>query len=185
MQRYAVEIAGEEHEVTLESLDGGRVRLTRAGVAREYDVRRLGQGGNDALVTSWSILEVGSEVGQEPGPGGHRVVDVEGRDPDLSVTLDGVTTPVKLTDARLRAAEQKSGAAARRGPLSLTSPMPGKVVRVLVRPGEELKAGQGVAVVEAMKMENELKAPRDGKVVAVRAKEGQAVEANETIVMLE
>jgi len=65
------------------------------------------------------------------------------------------------------------------------SPMPGKVVKVLVTVGDEVKAGQGVVVVEAMKMENELKSPKDGKVKAVSAKEGQAVEAGQSLVTLE
>jgi biotin carboxyl carrier protein len=63
--------------------------------------------------------------------------------------------------------------------------MPGKVVKVLVAVGDEVKAGQGVVVVEAMKMENELKSPKDGKVKAVAAKEGQAVEAGQNLITLE
>jgi biotin carboxyl carrier protein len=65
------------------------------------------------------------------------------------------------------------------------SPMPGKVVRLLVKSGDEIKTGQGVAVVEAMKMENELRAPRGGTVQEVRVREGQAVEAGETLVSIE
>ena len=62
--------------------------------------------------------------------------------------------------------------------------MPGKVVRALVRAGESVSAGQPVIVVEAMKMENELKSPRDGIVQEVRAGEGQAIEAGQTLVVL-
>ena len=62
--------------------------------------------------------------------------------------------------------------------------MPGKVVKVLVAVGDEVKSGQGVVVVEAMKMENELKSPKDGKVKAVAVKEGQAVEAGQSLVTL-
>ena len=67
----------------------------------------------------------------------------------------------------------------------MQSPMPGKVVKVLVAVGEEVKAGAGVVVVEAMKMETELKAPRDGKVKSVAVKEGQAVEAGQTLATLD
>jgi len=63
--------------------------------------------------------------------------------------------------------------------------MPGKVVKVLVAVGDEVKSGQGVIVVEAMKMENELKSPKDGKVKTVAVKEGQAVEAGQSLVTLE
>jgi biotin carboxyl carrier protein len=63
--------------------------------------------------------------------------------------------------------------------------MPGKVVRVLVARGDAVRARQPLVVVEAMKMENELKSPKDGKVKAVAAKEGQAVEAGQSLVTLE
>lgn len=67
----------------------------------------------------------------------------------------------------------------------LKSPMPGLVVAIEVEEGEMVKAGQGVAIVEAMKMENELKAKFDGKVKKVRVKPGQAVEKNEVLVIFE
>jgi pyruvate carboxylase subunit B len=63
--------------------------------------------------------------------------------------------------------------------------MPGKVVKVLVQAGDAVKAGQGVIVVEAMKMENELRAPRDGVVKSVSAREGQAVESGQTLAVLD
>jgi biotin carboxyl carrier protein len=56
---------------------------------------------------------------------------------------------------------------------------------MLVAVGDEVKAGQGVAVVEAMKMENELRSPKDGKVKSVSAKDGQAVEAGQALVTVE
>jgi biotin carboxyl carrier protein len=63
--------------------------------------------------------------------------------------------------------------------------MPGKVVAVLVRVGEEVVAGQGVVVIEAMKMENELKAAAPGRVAEVRAVAGKAVNGGEVLVVLE
>ena len=63
--------------------------------------------------------------------------------------------------------------------------MPGLVVAIEVKEGEMVKAGQGVAIVEAMKMENELKAKFDGKVKKVRVKPGQAVEKDEVMVIFE
>ncbi|HYL97996.1 MAG TPA: biotin/lipoyl-containing protein, partial [Blastocatellia bacterium] len=61
----------------------------------------------------------------------------------------------------------------------LTAPMPGKVVKVLHQCGEEIDAGQGVVVVEAMKMQNEVKAPRPGRITEIRVKEGMTVTANQ------
>jgi biotin carboxyl carrier protein len=63
--------------------------------------------------------------------------------------------------------------------------MPGRIVKVLVKPGDTVSARQGLVVVEAMKMENELRAPKDGRVVDVRIKEGMSVEANAVLVTLE
>jgi biotin carboxyl carrier protein len=63
--------------------------------------------------------------------------------------------------------------------------MPGRVVRVLVGQGDSVEAGQGVVVVEAMKMQNEMKAPRAGRVVSVSAREGAAVGAGESLVVIE
>ena len=71
------------------------------------------------------------------------------------------------------------------GPQRVVSPMPGKIVRVLVKPGDQVKARQGLVVVEAMKMENELRAARDGRVREVSAAEGQSVEAGAVLLVVE
>ena len=67
----------------------------------------------------------------------------------------------------------------------VAAPMPGKVVRVMVALGDEVSEGQGLVVVEAMKMENELKSPKSGKVVALQAQEGSAIEKNATLLVVE
>ncbi len=71
------------------------------------------------------------------------------------------------------------------GPQRVVAPMPGKVVRVLVKPGDEVKARQGLVVVEAMKMENELRAARDGRVRDVAVAEGQSVDAGSVLLVVE
>src|SRR2546425_818091 len=63
------------------------------------------------------------------------------------------------------------------GPVEVRAIMPGRIAAVLAREGQEVKAGQGVVVVEAMKMENELPAPRDGRVTRIRVRPGETVEA--------
>jgi biotin carboxyl carrier protein len=68
--------------------------------------------------------------------------------------------------------------------MAIVAPMPGRVVKVLVTPGEAVSARQGLVVVEAMKMENELRAPRDGTVAEVRVREGVPVEANVVLVVI-
>jgi biotin carboxyl carrier protein len=71
------------------------------------------------------------------------------------------------------------------GRQNITAPMPGKVVRVLVNAGDAVEVGQGLVVVEAMKMQNELKASRPGRVMEVRTSAGQTVGAGDTLVVLE
>jgi biotin carboxyl carrier protein len=71
------------------------------------------------------------------------------------------------------------------GPASLLAPMPGKVVRVLCAEGDEVTAGQGVLIVEAMKMQNEVQASRTGIVAKIRVNEGQTVNAGEVLAVIE
>jgi pyruvate carboxylase subunit B len=68
------------------------------------------------------------------------------------------------------------------GRQQVVAPMPGKVVRVLVSAGEQVEAGQGLLVVEAMKMQNEIRSPKSGTVEKVVASEGQAVNAGDVLV---
>jgi biotin carboxyl carrier protein len=65
------------------------------------------------------------------------------------------------------------------------SPMPGKVIRLLVNVGDEVEAGQGLVVVEAMKMQNEIRSPKKGKVERVLVSEGQNVNAGEALAWVE
>jgi biotin carboxyl carrier protein len=71
------------------------------------------------------------------------------------------------------------------GPASLASPMPGKVVNLLVSEGAMVEPGQGLIIVEAMKMQNEIQAPRAGRVATIRATIGQTVNAGEVLVVVE
>jgi len=101
-------------------------------------------------------------------------VGLEKRKEGYAVHLRGMAVTVGLAEAA-RSASPSAGRA--HGPARLTAPMPGRVVRVLEAPGAEVAAGQGLVVIEAMKMENEIRAPRPGRVHEVAVREGQAVEA--------
>lgn len=71
------------------------------------------------------------------------------------------------------------------GVVSIDSPMPGKIIKILKKEGDEVKEGEGVIVVEAMKMENELRTPKAGKVRDIKVKEGDAVEAGAKLATIE
>lgn len=105
---------------------------------------------------------------------------------DLDVHFDGLTIPLQIRPAGSFGRQKKAGAgAAATGPQRVLAPMPGKVVRVLVKPGDDVKARQGLVVVEAMKMENELRAARDGRVRDVAVTEGQSVDAGALLLVVE
>jgi biotin carboxyl carrier protein len=101
---------------------------------------------------------------------------------EVLVILDGRTAAVRVNGRRGRSADT---VAQRDGDQPVTAPMPGRVVRVLVAAGDEVAAGQGLVVVEAMKMENELRAPKTGKVKDVNVSAGTSVDAGKVLVVIE
>jgi len=76
---------------------------------------------------------------------------------------------------------RKQGALEAEGRQQIVAPMPGKVIRLLVKVGDEVEAGQGLMVVEAMKMQNEIRSPKKGRVERLQAKEGQPVNAGDIL----
>ena len=104
----------------------------------------------------------------------------------LKVRVRGRIVEVDILDERRRKMkEAASGVLGAAGLAVIESPMPGKVMTLLVAEGDEVTQGQGVVVVEAMKMENELKSPKDGVVVSIVCKEGQAVTAGAPLLSVE
>lgn len=163
--KYDAEINGREVSVQLDQ-SNGRV-AARIG-SRSYD------------------LEV---VSPEPGVytffAGHQVYEARVSAPDVDsfrVEIGGHLLTTRIIDRRRRRATGEQGIEGRQ---NLIAPMPGKVVRVLLSPGEEVALGQGVVVVEAMKMQNEIKSPKSGRVTEVRVVEGATVNANQVLAVVE
>jgi biotin carboxyl carrier protein len=100
-----------------------------------------------------------------------------------SAELNGRRFPVEVHDPRNTGGRSKNALAS--GRQNVTAPMPGKVIRVLVNEGEEVRSGQGLVVVEAMKMQNELKASHPGRVISVRVQAGDTIGVGDTLVVLE
>ena len=139
--------------------------------------------------------EVDAEVHRLPGTP-TRLLLVDGRSHTLvarrdgsdgwAVYLDGERFEADVVDERTRAIREMTGqAAAELGPRPVRAPMPGLVVRIAVEPGDTVEAGQSVAIVEAMKMENDLKAESDGVVSKVLVEVGEPVEKGAVLVELE
>jgi acetyl/propionyl-CoA carboxylase alpha subunit len=100
----------------------------------------------------------------------------------LRLELDGRRFTAEVYDPRDRG--RRSAAALGTGRQNIIAPMPGKVIRVLVREGDAVEIGQGLVVVEAMKMQNEMKALRTGPVVEVRVSDGDTVTAGDVLMVL-
>ena len=169
-------------------LDGTRrwVGLRRDGAGwiagidgREVGVSVVGTGGpGEGGRCSMLVGTASFDVAFDPAPGGELTVHVNGVAVRLTVIESGPPKPWAKAARRGRRGEDGSG------PLAIVALMPGRIVRVLVKPEEAVAARQPLVVVEAMKMENELRAPRAGTVADVRVAEGASVEANTVLVVL-
>ncbi len=107
------------------------------------------------------------------------------REAKVNVRLRHAIVPLELLDEKRLRMRRAAGKFTVEGAQVVAAPMPGRVSKVLVAPGAEVRAGQALVVFEAMKMENELRSPKDGKVVEVLAREGDTVEAGTKLCTVE
>lgn len=172
--QYEVEVGGRLRQVVIaRSGDGFAVSID--GRTRHVDAARI-----DAH--TWSLVVDG--VSPDATRHSHEVTVAA--DPAGALVVRVGSTPVGVTlNGRRRWGRKDEGRSTATGPQRLTAPMPGKVVRVLVAPGETVKARQPVVVVEAMKMENELRAGRDGTVTEVQVREGMSVDAGALLLVIQ
>jgi biotin carboxyl carrier protein len=157
--------------VLLLSGDNGRLEFSLEDLSGTAELVEVEPGIFSVLVGARSV-----EVKIGPHPAGSA-------SPGFWVDIDGIRRTVEVRDPRDGAAHRAAAHAG--GRLNVSAPMPGKVIRVLVAEGDHADAGAGLVVVEAMKMQNEMKAPRAGRVAAVRAREGATVASGEVLVVLE
>ena len=166
---FEVEINGRSRTVAIEPADGGRAGVYRVRVDDEpVDVQL-------------QSTDLGLSL-----QFGRRMVDTaltEIRPDEWLVQLPGVALSAVLNGRRSRHGGPADLSAT--GEHRVLAPMPGRVVRVLVKPGDEVAVRQGLVVVEAMKMENELASPRAGTVRDVAVSEGASVEAGRLLVIIE
>lgn len=110
-------------------------------------------------------------------------VFVERREGRYFVTIAGDRYEVQVEDERMKRLRELGGAKHEEvGEVQITAPMPGLVVDVIVEEGQHLAAGDGVVILEAMKMENEIRTPRDGTVESIRVAAGQTVNQGDAMV---
>jgi biotin carboxyl carrier protein len=160
------------------TVDGRTVRVeVRAGNGDGRYIVRL-----DGRPIEVDVREAGPHTLSVIADGRGHEVGIERREGGYRVALRGQVLEVSLVEAARGAAAPRRAAG---GPARVQAPMPGKLVRVLVHAGEDVGAGQGLVVMEAMKMENEIRAPRAGRVKEAPVREGQAVETGALLVLLE
>ena len=167
--RYLASIEGTEHEFEIEELpSAGAFRIRLGERQLEADLKQVGP-------ASFSVIV------------GHRAFDFDVvRDGDEIIVASRMgATRLSLEDAARRAVRGLKRGAEVSGRVEMRAMMPGRVVAVLVAAGDEVTAEQGIVVIEAMKMENELRSPKTGKVAEVKVVAGQTVEKGDLLAVIE
>jgi len=167
--KLKAEVSGKHHEIALQRRDQS-VAAEIDGRRYELEIRELGTG-EFQLIDGNSVHDFHVENSR----------DERNR---VEVYLRGHRYAITLTDPkRLRSGQ--SGADHHKGSAEIVAPMPGKVVRVLIELGAQVEAGDGILVVEAMKMQNEMKSPKAGVVVSIAAEPGATVNAGDVLAVVE
>jgi biotin carboxyl carrier protein len=167
--KLAIQLGGKTRTVEIGSDPArpkGRVLCTIEGRAVEADAIEVARGIYSILIEGTSF-----EARVEPETTG------------LRITVAGREYAAQIHDPR-QWRRNRGGAIEAEGSQRVVAPMPGKVVRVLVKTGEAIEAGKGVAVVEAMKMQNEVRSPKSGTIERVLVSEGQTVSAGEVLAVV-
>ncbi|WP_337170503.1 biotin/lipoyl-containing protein [Gemmatimonas aurantiaca] len=160
-------------------VNGERITVELDGAHAVVNGERVDVALTPIVGTPVRLVRLGEQV--------HRVTarrgDARGR---WTLDVDGARVEAEALDERLRAIRDLTAAsAAASGPAPLKAPMPGLVVRIAVAVGDEVSTGQPLVVVEAMKMENELRATAPGRVTAIRAEQGMAVDKGAVLLEME
>ncbi len=137
----------------------------------------------DSVERTADIIEVEPSVYSVVVEGRSLEVRVEGGEETYRIAIGDRSYDVVVRDPRRR--RRRDGVLQAGGPQPIRAPMPGKIVRVKVSVGDEVEAGDGLVVVEAMKMQNELKAPKAGIVTALEVEAGGSVAAGEVLAVVE
>jgi len=152
--KVKVIVDGVPYEVEVEELGGGKFKVSFEGESYEVEAKDLGIPMGALQAPSAAPVQVGAPVA-------------------TPVPAPAASAPVGVSSAPVPAGENV-----------VTAPMPGKILRVLVREGDQVRVGQGLLVLEAMKMENEIPSPKDGVVRRIFVKEGDTVDTGQPLIEL-
>jgi len=158
---YAAILNDREVEVEITELEPGSYRIAFDDKIMEVDAQAISE---STLSVLHDDAAYNIELERRPSGGGN-------------VLVRGNVVQVEVIDLRrMRLRKVQEAHVGPEGPATITSPMPGKIVAILVQEGQEVAEGDGLLVVEAMKMENELRAPKAGTIRSLTAQEGEAVD---------
>jgi biotin carboxyl carrier protein len=179
---FELELLGQTRVISIESSGGDRYRVVIDGVPRVVHAVRAGEFGLSMMVED---SHEPTDNRETPAAAAVRDVHVApGGRGDLLVSLGGRTVVITVNGRRRgRGTSDTAGHGA--GAQRIVAPMPGRVVRLLVAAGDVVAARQPVVVVEAMKMENELRAPKAGTVKDLTVAAGMSVEAGRVLMVIE
>src|SRR5262245_58203112 len=163
--KYSAIVDGEQLEIELNPKSAGEIEAQIDGRKYLVDIMAVEPG---LFWINWNHRSI--EISIIPKGEGYLV------------SLNGRYVPIEIMDART--ALRKASLQGHAGAIELRAPMPGKIVKVLMAEGDEAAANQGVLVMEAMKMQNEIKSPKKGIVKKVLVKEAAAVNAGDLLAVI-
>lgn len=159
---------GEPQTLEVESLGASRFAVTLRGHRYELESLVLPHGAVSMIIEGHSYS-----------------VEFEERGDEVAVLVRGQVSRFDVVDERRLRLRAAAATFTAEGKQTVCAPMPGKIVKVLAKVGDEVTEGQGLVVMEAMKMENELKSPKAGKVIEVLAREGTTVDNGAKLAVVE
>ncbi len=165
---YIVEVDGKSFKVEVEEIGVAKYRILLDGKEHIIDAHRTERDVFSVIIDGRSFE-----------------VDLDEREDSYEVSIGGDFFKIYVFDEKRRFLKERRERSLIAGRQVISAPMPGKVIKILVKPGERVRKGSGLVVIEAMKMENEIRSPIDGEVKEISIEEGRAVEAGEKLVVVE
>jgi len=165
---YIAEIDGKEHRIEIEKNENNFYSIIIGDKKYKFDAVHSEH-------SLYSLILNGKSY----------EIDLDGKDGVCSILIKGEHYVVNVINEKKKGLRTKSREHTIEGKQFIITEMPGKVVKILVQKGNEVKLNQGLVVIEAMKMENELKSPKNGKVIEINIKEGETVEGGTALMLIE
>lgn len=165
---YVAQLADQSYAVEIEEVSPSLYKVSVDGNEFFVDGKKTGRTNYSLIVDNRSFE-----------------IEVDKSEDEYRVLVDGRSYHVNLVDERRLRVGGGQASLQAQGRQRVSVPMPGKVVAVLVNVGDAVEKGQGLVIVEAMKMENEVRSPINGAVVEIRVKPGDTVEGGAVLLIVE